>query len=49
MPLPPPGDLPDLGIEPGSPTLQAVFLPSEPPDKILDPNKSIPKLSVTKV
>ena len=27
----PPGDLPDPGIEPGSPALQADSLPSEPP------------------
>ena len=31
VPLPSPGDLPDPGIEPGSPTLQADALPSEPP------------------
>jgi len=31
--FPSPGDLPDLGIEPRSPALQAVFLPSEPPEK----------------
>ena len=30
-PFPSPGDLPDPGIEPGSPTLQADSLPSEPP------------------
>ena len=30
LPLPPLGDLPDLGIKPGSPTLQADALPSEP-------------------
>ena len=30
LPLPSPGDLPHLGIEPGSPALQAVSLPSEP-------------------
>ena len=29
--FPSPGDLPDLGIEPGSPALQADSLPSEPP------------------
>ena len=29
-PCPPPGDLPDPGIEPRSPTLQADSLPSEP-------------------
>ena len=28
-----PGDLPDPGIEPGSPALQAVSLPSEPAEK----------------
>ena len=31
--FPSPGDLPDPGIEPGSPTLQADALPSEPPGK----------------
>jgi len=31
-----PGDLPDAGIEPGSPTLQADSLPSEPPGKSLE-------------
>ena len=35
LPFPPPGDLPDPGIEPGSPTLQANTLPSEPPGKYL--------------
>ena len=29
-----PGDLPDPGIEPGSPTLQKDALPSEPPGKL---------------
>ena len=33
LPLPSPGDFPDLGIEPGSPALQADALPSEPPGK----------------
>ena len=32
-PFPSPGALPDPGIEPGSPTLQADALPSEPPGK----------------
>ena len=27
LPCPPPGDLPNLGLEPGSPVLQADFLP----------------------
>ena len=31
LPFPSPGDLPNSGIEPGSPALQAVTLPSEPP------------------
>ena len=34
LPLPSPGDLPDPGIKPGSPTLQADTLPSEPSGKI---------------
>ena len=33
LPFPSPGDLPDLGIEPGSPALQADCLPSEPSGK----------------
>ena len=33
LPFPSPGDLPDPGIEPGSPALQADSLPSEPPWK----------------
>ena len=33
LPLPSPGDLPNAGTEPGSPTLQANALPSEPPGK----------------
>ena len=31
LPFPSPGDLPNPGIEPGSPTLQVDSLPSEPP------------------
>ena len=31
LPFPSPGDLPNPGIEPGSPTLRADTLPSEPP------------------
>ena len=34
LPFPSPGDLPDPGIEPGSPTLQADALLSEPPGKL---------------
>ena len=33
LPFPSPGDLPEPGIEPGSPALQADALPSEPPGK----------------
>ena len=33
LPFPSPGDLPDPGIKPGSPTLQADALTSEPPGK----------------
>ena len=32
-PFPSPGDLPNSGIEPGSPALQADTLPSKPPGK----------------
>ena len=35
LPFPPPGDLPDPGIEPWSPALQADSLPSKPPGKPL--------------
>ena len=33
LPFPSPGDLPDPGIEPGSPAFQAGSLTSEPPGK----------------
>ena len=35
LPFPSPGDLPDPGIEPRSPALEADALTSEPPGKIL--------------
>ena len=35
LPCPPPGDLPNPGIEDGCPALQVDSLPSEPPGKIL--------------
>ena len=35
LPFPPPGDLPDPGIEPRSLALQADTLPSEPLGKLL--------------
>ena len=39
LPFPSPGDLPDLGIKPGSPALQAHSVPTEPltPRQILFP------------
>ena len=40
-PFPSPGDLPNPGIEPGSPTLQADTLPSEPPGKLWRPAQRI--------
>ena len=36
LPFPSPEDLPDPGIEPRCPALQAAALPSEPPGKLLD-------------
>ena len=42
LPFPSPGDLPDPGIEPGSPALQADALPSEPPGKT-EKGKDVPK------
>ena len=35
LPFPPPGNLPDPGIEPRSPALQADYLPTELPEKPL--------------
>ena len=34
LPFPSPGDLPNPGIEPRSPTLRADALPSQPPGKL---------------
>ena len=39
LPFPSPGDLPNSGIEPGSPALQADALPSKPPGKPVQTNK----------
>ena len=41
MPFPSPGDLPDPGIEPRSPTLQADTLTSEPPGKPVHTYKTV--------
>ena len=43
MPLPSPGDLPNPGIELGSPALQADALPSEPPGNLMQNVDSIEK------
>ena len=40
LPFPSPGDLPDPGIEPGSPAFQAEALTSEPPGKQLIPKQN---------
>ena len=37
LPFPSPGDLPDPGIEPASPALQADSLLSEPPERPIQP------------
>ena len=41
LPFPSPGDLPNPGIEPGSPLLQADALPSELPGKSVIPRSGI--------
>ena len=40
LPFPSPGDLPDPGIEPGSPALEADALTSEPPRKPTEDSKN---------
>ena len=44
VPFPPPGDLPDPGIEPGSPALWADSLPTEPSGK--PQMKALPSLKL---
>ena len=44
LPLPSPGDLPNPGIEPGSPALHAYSLPSEPPGTPKSYLRSLDKL-----
>ena len=39
LPFPSPGDLPDTGLKPRSPVLQADYLPSGPSWKSLQPQK----------
>ena len=36
LPCPSPGDVPNPGMEPGSPGLQVDALPSEPPGMLMD-------------
>ena len=43
LPCPPPGDLPDPGIEPRSPALQADSLSSEPQGKREESHKIVTK------
>ena len=50
LPFPSPGDLPDLGIKPGLPSLQTDALPSEPPghirtERFLQPRMCAPEHS----
>ena len=41
LPFPPPGDLPDSGIKPKSPSLTGEFFTPEPPGKPLDVSDSV--------
>ena len=41
LPVPSPGDLPNPGIEPGSPALQADSLPSEPRGGFITSDQSV--------
>ena len=43
-PFPSPGDLPDPGIKPTSPALQVDTLPSQPPGKLSEPEKTVKPL-----
>ena len=47
--FPSPGDIPNPGIEPGSPALWADTLPSEPPGKPHGPSKWFPCVSATQM
>ena len=47
IPFPSPGDLPEPGIEPGSPALQADTLPSEPPGQCPSQHKMTVFILVT--
>ena len=47
LPLPSPGDLPNLGIEPGSPALEEDSLPSGPTGKLMANLEGAGKSSVS--
>ena len=47
LPFPSPGDLPDMGIKPGSPALQEDSLLSEPPGKPSELEDTLKILSET--
>ena len=49
LPFPSPGDLPNPGIEPGFPALQADALTSEPPGRRKDGEESIKNLGTSDV
>ena len=49
LPFPSPGDLPDPGIEPGSPALQTDALTSEPPGNIKHSSNTISCLVVSPI
>ena len=44
LPFPSPGNLPNPGVEPGSPALQADALPSEPPGRNSESHSKFPVL-----
>ena len=44
LPFPSPGDLPDSGVDPGSPALKADCLSSEPPRKYIMGNEAISEM-----
>ena len=46
LPFPSPGDLPDPGIKPGCPALEADALTSEPPGKLVRKKMQDPKFSL---
>ena len=47
LPFPSPGDLPDPGIEPRSPALQADALPSEPQESLVSPKDCLKLMNLS--